>query len=139
MKNIALLSLTLCLLSACSTMTWKPDDTTSSTLLNSKWYLAELAGEPVAAETQPWLEFSEDGRVSGNASCNRLFGSYELDGEALSFGPLGTTRMFCPDPAGGQENRLLGLLDRVVKLQWSEAGELMLVTDDEQLITAHRR
>ena len=38
----------------------------------------------------------EDGQVSGNASCNSYFGSYEADADGnLGVGSLGMTEMFC--------------------------------------------
>lgn len=36
-------------------------------------------------------------RVSGSSGCNRLNGSYELDGNALSFGHMASTMMACTD------------------------------------------
>ncbi len=66
------------------------------------WQLTGIAdsdgtmGTPVAA-TAPTLAF-EDDRAAGNASCNQYFGSYELDGSSITFGPLASTEMFCADP-----------------------------------------
>ncbi len=40
----------------------------------------------------------EDGKVNGKAGCNSFFGSYELgEGNQLDFGPMGATKMACPD------------------------------------------
>lgn len=44
---------------------------------------------------QPWLEFAEDGKLTGSDGCNRLVGSWKADGEKLDFGQLAGTRMFC--------------------------------------------
>ena len=35
----------------------------------------------------------ENGEVSGTSGCNRFFGSYEVDGNSISIGPLGSTLM----------------------------------------------
>jgi len=53
-----------------------------------------------------------DGRVSGNASCNNYFGSAQINGDQLTIGQLGSTQMYCPEPAGlmDQENSYLGNL-----------------------------
>lgn len=145
MRNAVLLSASLFLLSACASMTEDTDKevpsngVTGTSLVGAPWHIVELAGEPVANGTAPHIEFSEDGQVSGNASCNRLIGSWQQDGEQLSFAPLATTRMFCEDPAGSQENRLLALLDRVVRLQWDDADTLILLTDEAEQIKARRQ
>jgi heat shock protein HslJ len=41
----------------------------------------------------------EDGQVSGRSACNSYGGTYEVDGDALTFGPLGGTEMACQPPA----------------------------------------
>jgi len=43
--------------------------------------------------------FNADGKqVSGSDGCNRYFGAYSQDGQKLTFGMMGTTRMSCPEP-----------------------------------------
>ena len=42
------------------------------------------------------LELGPEGRVRGQADCNRLMGTYMLDASRVQFGPLATTRMACP-------------------------------------------
>lgn len=49
-----------------------------------------------AEEGQPSLVLEADGSLHGTDGCNRLVGSYEVDGDELAFGPLGGTRMLCP-------------------------------------------
>lgn len=44
---------------------------------------------------QPHLLLDEGGEFSGSDGCNRLFGSWEQDGAAISFGEVGTTLMAC--------------------------------------------
>ena len=40
---------------------------------------------------------SENTKVVGEAGCNRFFGTYQLEGEKLTFSQMGATRMACPD------------------------------------------
>jgi heat shock protein HslJ len=54
-------------------------------------------------DTELTLEFLDDGNVTGSAGCNRYFGPYVQDGEAIQIGPLATTRAFCPDPEGAMD------------------------------------
>jgi len=66
-----------------------------------QWYLLEVAGSPVspmAHDKQPHIMLDPvQKRASGFSGCNNFFGSYERDGESLKFGPLGATRMACPE------------------------------------------
>jgi heat shock protein HslJ len=54
----------------------------------------------------------ESHRVSGSGGCNRLMGTYQIDGQVLTIGPLATTRMACPDGAE-TETEFLSALTRV--------------------------
>jgi heat shock protein HslJ len=45
-------------------------------------------------------------RVAGSGGCNRVMGSFEVDGDQLRFGRMGSTRMSCPDGME-QERRFL--------------------------------
>jgi heat shock protein HslJ len=44
---------------------------------------------------------AEGRKVQGSAGCNRMTGTYQLDGQKLKFGPLATTRMACLDMQTG--------------------------------------
>jgi len=60
----------------------------------------EMGGNIVAISNPEryTVEFTDDGRVSIGADCNRCNGAYEANGSQLSIGPLGCTRAFCgPD------------------------------------------
>jgi copper homeostasis protein (lipoprotein) len=84
---------------------------------NRRWLLIELNGRPIEPSVDreaPYLELdSAESRVSGNASCNRFFGTYELNaGERLRFGDrMGSTMMACPDL--DREREFLDALTRV--------------------------
>jgi len=84
-----------------------------------------LAGVEVTAT------FGEDGRVTGSGGCNRYFGPYALDGDALSIGPLASTRMACFEPAGvgEQETAYLAALGRVAT--WSIREDRLQLRDPD--------
>lgn len=48
-------------------------------------------------EREPHLTFTEDGRVSGTDGCNVLRGHWAIDGDAISFDDVVSTRKACPD------------------------------------------
>ena len=72
-----------------------------ATLENTYWKLMRLDGEAVAvadAQREPhFILQPEQKRVAGSGGCNRLVGSYALDGAKLVFSQMGGTRMACPE------------------------------------------
>ena len=54
-----------------------------------------------------------DGKLSGSVGCNTVAGSYDREGEILSFGALGVTRLLCARPEGimEQERAVLDALE----------------------------
>ena len=83
----------------------------ATTLEDVQWTLIELDGEALEALSRgaPTLTLaSKDKRMSGFAGCNRMMGGYELDGDALKFSAMATTRMACVDVT--PEERLLRAL-----------------------------
>ncbi|MBW2281588.1 MAG: META domain-containing protein [Deltaproteobacteria bacterium] len=71
------------------------------TLEDRDWTLVALGREPVPEPTErgaPYLHLvSENAQMQGFGGCNRIFGSYSLEGSRLEFGPVAGTRMACPD------------------------------------------
>lgn len=64
------------------------------------WTLTHLHGKPigsVAAQATLTLELSADpARFAGSGGCNRISGTYDLRGRAISFSAVASTRMACP-------------------------------------------
>ena len=75
------------------------------------WRLARLGrNEPVPEGVNVTAVFG-DGRVSGSGGCNRYSaGVVETGPQVFSIGPAASTRMACPDPAGGFEDRYFSAL-----------------------------
>lgn len=80
----------------------------------------------------------EDGSVSGSDGCNRVIGSYTLDGDVISFGELAGTMMACPEPPDAMERaaRYVASLQSGATVEVVEAGDgadattLVLTTND---------
>ncbi len=94
-------------------------------LWGTSWRLENLAGAAVLAGAAATLEFPEAGRVAGNASCNRFFGSLEVAGDTLSFGAIGTTRRACAEEVNEQERRFLAALEAAERFE-IDGGQLLL-------------
>lgn len=65
---------------------------------NTRWELTHLNGKFVA-DSMAIIEFDEnEKRITGSTGCNRMFGSYELDGRKFKVNGVGSTRMACLQP-----------------------------------------
>lgn len=82
----------------------------------------------VVAGSSITLQFGADGNVSGNATCNMYNGSYTVDGEKLTVGPLATTRMLCAsDELNAQEQAYLAALQQAAT--WSITDGVLDIRD----------
>ncbi len=101
-----------------------------ATLVGPRWLLTKIGDQavtPAANARNPYLQFAENGRLSGDGGCNRLTGAYKQDGQAMTIGPVGRTMMACIGPAMETEQRFVGVLERVKT--WSLAGATLTLAD----------
>jgi heat shock protein HslJ/uncharacterized lipoprotein NlpE involved in copper resistance len=87
-----------------------------SALEGTTWQVEKLLGNPVtlpAGPRSPHLVFA-DGHVSGSTGCNRIAGTYTVNGNKLQFGRLASTKMACLDNNAMQfEHEFEGELGKV--------------------------
>lgn len=73
----------------------------TAVLENSKWTLtlfgAPDAETPVVTGSTITLAFDANGQAGGSSGCNTYGGSYEVQGDQVVFGELGSTLMACAD------------------------------------------
>ena len=111
--------------------------------LSGEWNVVNLCGQAIAPSGEtPFLGFDLNQNVLyGFTGCNRLTGSLDaaklLKGKA-DFGPLGLTRMLCPDDKYEQP-----FLEALGKVEGAAFGEdnLLLLKDNKgnTLITLKKR
>ncbi len=122
------------LLGACQTTSSEPPrEPAPSQLAGSEWRPLVLDNYPVPADSGAFIAFKLEGQVIGNSGCNSLTGSYAEDGVALSFGPIATTRMLCPDDQMLVETELLGVLEETHAV-WREGTNLTLMGDGNRVL-----
>jgi heat shock protein HslJ len=101
-----------------------------------EWRLIEVSSAPVspiAGEKQPHIKLDPVRKqAAGFAGCNNFFGGYELDGSSLKFGPIGSTRMFCPDLQMSLETEVLKALE--MTRAWKITGGDLLLFDDSEVL-----
>jgi heat shock protein HslJ len=90
------------------------------------WTVTEIVGEAPIDDTEVEIGFSPEGGVFGTGGCNRLNGTYQITGEGLSFGPIASTRMACPEDIMAQEQAFFAALEQVISFDIGEDGALIL-------------
>jgi len=88
--------------------------------LEGRWDLVSygpMASETkVLADTQVFISFTSDGKISGSGGCNRYFGGWGiLEGtkDTIRIWKTGSTKMACQDPVMTQEYGYLEELTRI--------------------------
>ena len=102
-------------------------------ILDKEWILVKIKDAKVSYSRgkTPWIKLSE-GKVSGFSGCNRMIGSYTLEGETLTFNALGGTKMLCLEVADF-ESHFLEYLQKTHS--WKcKGGNLCLFDKDKKLI-----
>jgi heat shock protein HslJ len=115
-------------------------------LSGTRWIVTSIDGR---APSGPALtaDFSNDGRVSGDAGCNSFSGPYIQSGREVQFGELLSTRRACVDEGRQrQETRLLNILQGSTTLQLSrnrltvkgEGGAIVLIPSEPETLGYQR-
>ena len=111
----------------------------SADLTNTYWRLDRLRGEqikglPDRREPHLVLQDTPSPRIRATVGCNRMTGSYDRQGEHLTFGPLAGTRMACPAPLDRLEDALARALGDV--RGYRSTGEILTLLDGQGEIIA---
>ena len=120
------------LLSSCGT-------TTKSVDITGEWNVVSVEGKQVTGN--PYIGFdTENGRLYGNAGCNRIMGGFEID--SINPGHIGltnvaSTRMMCPDME--TEQKVLEALNEVAGFKSSATGVELTDKDGKVLISLEKR
>jgi heat shock protein HslJ len=102
---IILLPLVVLTLAACG----DDEGSDSTPLEGTPWMLVTADGMDAVPDVPAPLTLA-DGQASGSTGCNSFSGSYTLEGDQLSFGPLGATQMACEEPLMTQEAEVFAIL-----------------------------
>lgn len=88
-------------------------------------------------DTHLTIEFKDD-QVSGSSGCNRFHGAFKAKGDALSIGPLATTRMMCDAAVMTQERAFLAALETATSWQIARGVLDVHRADGERVLWAHQ-
>jgi heat shock protein HslJ len=99
-------------------------------LEGTEWTL--VSGVDAPEDAMPTLTL-EDGNASGFGGCNTFRGGYELEGKAITIGPLAGTLMACEEPKMAAESAYLPALE-AAELWAVEGGELVLSSGGDETL-----
>ena len=114
----------------------------ATALRGTDWRLVAVGDKAVAdkpitaadsARAAHIILHTDSKQVTGSGGCNRLFGVYELNGDALRFSGLGSTRMACKTGTD-TESALLPALLRVKR--WKITGQQLELSDSTGVVLA---
>ena len=97
-------------------------------LAGSEWRPTEIGDIKVSAGSEMFVRFGGEEKLEGHGGCNRFFGTYKLAGDRIEIGPLGATRMACPEPVMQSETRFLQALENARQFMRDRIN--LLLTDD---------
>lgn len=98
-------------------------------LLEKNWICQSILERDVRGDVELTVTFLADGTVKGHAGCNDFSGTYDLDGEKLTFGPFAVTKKACSPATMEQEFTYLSYMARVTQLK-VDGSDLELFVDN---------
>ena len=107
---------------------------TQGDLQHHRWVLESINGAKTDVANQlPELEIGEQMKASGNAGCNRFFGTATLREDRFIIDPVATTRMICQPEQNEIERQLLQVFGQESIITIDANNNLFLKTDDTLL------
>ena len=104
-------------------------------IMGTKWVLQTLKGNAVSMPdgvAAPWLKLAEGGTsIEGSGGCNALIGSFDLQGDKISFPGLGATKKYC-EALMPTESAFIGALKKVDQFKM-DGPLLKLMSDGAEL------
>lgn len=113
-----------------------PSATAVDRLSGREWVVEDVGGRGIIDSARLTLGFEPDGRLSGLAGCNSFAGSYSVEGQTLTTGPLATTRKLCAPALMELERSFVGVLNTATSFRFDATGALILTTTGGVTITA---
>ncbi len=104
-------------------------------LQGNSFNVESIAGKLLNAENfkngLPNFNFGSDGKLTGNAGCNKFTGNFKVEGDKLNLNPGAMTRMACP---GNDESDFLNALKQVTGLK-QDGNKLKLLNGTNEVMS----
>jgi len=122
------------LVTGCANQHEQPPFDELNELTAHEWVLEDINNQGIIDNSRVTLNFGDEGRVAGKASCNRYFAVYSVDGETLNIQQAATTMMACPEALMNQERRFLDALQGAHSFEIDATGALILTGDNSRIL-----
>ena len=113
-----------CALTGCMTAAADMRERTNTARFQGRWQIVAINGAPVSGANYH-LGFDE-GRLTGQAGCNRFSGPHRIEASGLVAGPIVATRMACPGARMRHERAVLNILRQPMRVVGSGAADFAL-------------
>lgn len=127
------------LAAACSTT----QNVTDVQALDGEWNIVSVEGKPVVLTEGmeiPVIKFdTADGTISGNLSCNRMMGTFDVKAKpgTIDLSGIGATKMLCPDMT--VEDNILSAFGKVTGYELAPDSTMLLIDAEKApVITLER-
>jgi heat shock protein HslJ len=110
-----------------------PQGAAASNIEGTVWRLTRLRGQPdqaVASLSRPATLQFDAGRIQAFGGCNRLVGSYTINGDLVTIGQLAGTMMACAQPVMAVETAFNKALTGTLRIRLAANG-LTLTAESE--------
>ena len=106
-------------------------DLAQAPLIGTSWLAEDIRGRGVIDNAQTTITFDGEGRVAGSGGCNRYFGPVNINGDAISFGNLGSTRMACVPALMDEERKFFDALAATRSYRFDDPGHKLLFLGED--------
>ena len=97
------------------------------------WRPVSVGDEEIPEDAGLYLLFEVDGSIKGNGGCNSFFGSLQQSDSGIEAGPLGGTRMACPETIMNRETAFMNAVQKLRDFQTGKDGMSLLDEDGNVL------
>lgn len=77
------------------------------------WRPVRIGDEEIPEDNGMHIRFEVDGSIKGHGGCNSFFGTLQQSDSGIEIGPLGSTRMACPEPIMNRETVFLEAVQKM--------------------------
>ena len=99
-------------------------------LTDITWQPIMVGDESIPEDSGMYIRFEVDGSIKGHGGCNAFFGSLERTDAGIGVGPLGGTRMACPEDVMDRETAFMDAVGKTTDFRSSKEGMSLLDADD---------
>lgn len=106
-------------------------------LTGTEWVVENIAGGGIIDASHATLNFTTDGKLYGNASCNNYSGEYKSTSKGLGVTPLAVTQRACVPALNKQEQKFLQVLQNTRSFDIDKTGKLIIRADSGKTLQAY--